>query len=530
MRKIWIGSRGSDLAIWQAENIQKQLNVLGVESEIKIIKTQGDNFFNRSFSKLEGKGFFTKELEDALLEGSIDMAVHSLKDLPTESTPGLQISALSAREDPSELLLIHPDSVDLMGIFSLAPRAKVGTSSPRRASQISSHRPDLKIEELRGNVPTRVQKLRDGDYDAILLAKAGVKRLALDLTGIHVEELTPIEMIPAPGQGVLAVQIRKNDRQLETILVNIHHKEVEEVVSIEREVLALFHGGCHLPLGIYCIKEADKFNIWTAKASDLEAFPDRHYVCQNTSDHLAKNVVDQFLRPPKTDGKAIESVFITREINHGGYLQSYLSSKNIRFEGKSLIRTFPIIHKIDSSIFKNIDWIFFNSKNGVEYFFELNPKLRPDLKIGVIGGGSEMALRKIGREADFVGETSDTTRVARKFSPLVEGKTVLFPQSKESLRTIQMSLNPEFTKTIDLALYETEAERNVEINFSNLIIFTSPSNVDSFMLDHLLDPDQKVVAIGKSTAAKLREYHIEPHAIPYTPDEVGLSESIFGMI
>lgn len=526
MRKIWIGSRGSDLALWQARNIESQLNLLGVESEIKIIKTQGDTFFNKSFSKLEGKGFFTKELEEALLEGIIDLAVHSLKDLPTQSTPGLQIGALSVREDPSELLLIHPDSVDIRGIFSLVARAKVGTSSPRRSSQISSHRPDLKIEELRGNVPTRVKKLRDGDYNAILLAKAGVSRLNLDLAGIHVEELSPLEMIPAPGQGVLAVQIRQNDIQLEEVLASIHQPEVAELVGAEREVLALFKGGCHLPLGVYCRKESGKFMIWTAKADTLDSFPDRLYLADDKIENLPKLVFDHFEKSFPKFG----SVFITREVNTGGYLQSYLASKKIQFEGKSLIRTFPMIHKMDSSIFKTIDWIFFNSKNGVEFFFDLKPKLNSEIKIGVIGRGSEMALREFGREADFVGETSDTTRVARKFAKLVKGKTVLFPQSKESLRTIQNGLSEDFTKCIDLSLYETEPEKNVQIFFADVIIFTSPSNVDSFMLDNLIDPSQKVIAIGKSTAAKLREYQIEPHAIPYTPDEMGLAESLFGMM
>jgi len=526
MRKIHIGSRGSELALWQAHFIQGKLNELGVETEIKIIKTQGDNFFNRSFSKLEGKGFFTKELEESLLEGSIDLAVHSLKDLPTQSTEGLKIAALSYREDPSELLLIHPQSVNLHEVFALPPRAKVGTSSPRRASQLLSHRPDLDIDELRGNVPTRVQKLRDGDYDAILLAKAGIKRLGLDLTGLHVEELSPVELIPAPGQGVLALQIRESDPELEEKLKLIHHPDVEELVGVERTILSLFEGGCHLPLGVYCKRESDKYMVWACKADSQENFPDRLYLAQDSLDNLAKNVFEKF---EKKETK-ITSVFITRELNQGGYLQGYLNSKNIRLDGKSLIRTFPIIHKMDTSVFHNVDWIFFNSKNGVEYFFALDPQLKPDIKIGVIGRGSETALREFGREADFVGETSDTTRVARKFARLVEGKTVLFPQSKDSLRTIQNGLDPNLTKTIDLPLYETEAEKNVDIFYFDIIIFTSPSNVDSFMAENLIEPGQKVIAIGKSTAAKIREYQIEPQAIPYTPDEMGLAEAIFGML
>ena len=266
--------------------------------------------------------------------------------------------------------------------------------------------------------------------------------------------------------------------------------------------------------------------VWVSKAETPEIFPDRLYLAQDHPENLAQKVFELY---SKKESK-IQSVFITRELNPGGYLQNYLNSKNIRLEGKSLIRTFPIIHKMDSSIFQNVDWIFFNSKNGVEYFFALEPQLKPDIKIGVIGRGSATALREFGREADFIGETSDTTRVARKFASLVEGKTVLFPQSKDSLRTIQNGLNQAITKTIDLPLYETEAEKNVEIFYSDILIFTSPSNVDSFMAENLIEPGQKVIAIGKSTAAKIREYQIEPQAIPYTPDEMGLAEAIFGMI
>src|SRR5580698_3790758 len=206
-RKLIIGTRGSDLALWQANFVKSRLAANNISAELKIIKTQGDRILNLSFDKLEGKGFFTKELEEELLSGKIDIAVHSHKDLPTENPPGLIIAAVSEREDPSELLLILKDCVDVHQKLSVKYGGIVGTSSNRRKAQLLAYRPDLDIKDIRGNVPTRVHKLHDENYDAIMLAKAGVTRLGLDLSEFYVEELSPTELIPAPAQGALAIQI-----------------------------------------------------------------------------------------------------------------------------------------------------------------------------------------------------------------------------------------------------------------------------------------------------------------------------------
>src|SRR5690606_24796330 len=157
--------------------------------------------------KLEGKGFFTKELEEELLSAKIDLAVHSHKDLPTVNPPGLIIAAVSEREDPSEVIIIHKDCVDVTKRLSLKHNESVGTSSNRRKAQLLSVRPDLEFTDLRGNLQTRIQKLRDEQYDAIVLAKAGVTRIEMDLSDFHIEEISPVEIIPAPAQGVLAIQI-----------------------------------------------------------------------------------------------------------------------------------------------------------------------------------------------------------------------------------------------------------------------------------------------------------------------------------
>lgn len=251
MKKIIIGSRGSDLALWQANFVKSELEKLNQEVEIKVIKTQGDKIQHLSFSKMEGKGFFTKEIENELLEKSIDLAVHSHKDLETTNPEGLKIAAVSSREDPSELLLIRNESVDNTKTLGIKKNPIVGTSSARRKSQLITFRDDIEIRDLRGNVPTRIQKLKDGQYDAILIALAGVKRLELDLSDLTVNTLDPTVFIPAPAQGALGLQIRSEDQELETLLAQINHSEVQKRIATERGVLKRLEGGCQMPLGVY---------------------------------------------------------------------------------------------------------------------------------------------------------------------------------------------------------------------------------------------------------------------------------------
>ena len=267
MEKITIGSRGSDLALWQANHIKNQLEAIGVEVSITIIKTQGDAIQHLSFDKMEGKGFFTKELENALLDKSIDLAVHSHKDLETNFPDGLTIAAVSERENPSDLLLINKNAVDLNKKWGLKDGAIVGTSSARRKSQLITYRPDVTIKDLRGNVPTRIQKLTTEDYDAILLAKAGIDRLKINLDEFEVVVLDPKEFVPAPAQGVLGLQIRENDLNLANLLTKLNHTQIQKQIEVERKVLNLLQGGCQLPLGVYCENEQ---NIYVSYGKNWE--------------------------------------------------------------------------------------------------------------------------------------------------------------------------------------------------------------------------------------------------------------------
>lgn len=522
-RKLIIGTRGSELALWQANYVKDRLAEINITAELKIIKTQGDRILHLSFDKLEGKGFFTKELEEELLAGKIDLAVHSHKDLPTENPPGLIIAAVSEREDPSELLLILKDCVDVHQKLSVKYGGIVGTSSNRRKAQLLALRPDLELADLRGNVPTRINKLRDESYDGIMLAKAGVSRLGIDLSEFYVEELTPTEFIPAPAQGVLAIQIRETDKDLFDALQALHHPHVAEELSVERNVLKLFGGGCHLPLGCYCRKHGDTFEVFTAKAESDEDFPDRVYIQSNTASGLAERVVAAFDKKRKLP----KTVFISRDLSSHSYFKRALAKHGIEVEARSLIKTVPVINRFDSYILKGIDWVFFTSKNAVEYFFKLEPKFPKPVKFGVMGTGSEEMLRKNGHFPEYTGYSTDTSVVAAEFAKLANGSTILFPGAENPMRSIHNGLSAD-TKIIDLPVYETMIEEVVSASSAEVLVFTSPSNVEGYFRDNLLENYQRVIAIGKSTGKKLEELNIK-YTLPSAPDEVGLAEAVFGL-
>ncbi len=285
---IRIGTRGSDLALWQANYLQAQLAEIGVGSELHIIKTQGDRIQHLSLDKLEGKGFFTKELEDALLAGEVHVAVHSMKDLPTAMPTGLVIAGVSKRANPADWLLIRTDKHDPEQLYYLPIHATIGTSSARRKAQLLDLRPDVEVLEIRGNVPTRIQKLRDGAFDAIVLAAAGITRLELDISDLHLIELHPREFVPAPAQGVLAYQCCEADLEVRRLLARVHDEATAACTNVERTLLKSFNGGCHLPLGAHCHYVRGAYHFSAAYAPTVEVPLVRHHLSYSTHSGLAE--------------------------------------------------------------------------------------------------------------------------------------------------------------------------------------------------------------------------------------------------
>src|SRR5690606_18917018 len=381
------------------------------------------------------------------------------------------------------------------------------------------------FDDLRGNVLTRIEKLRDENYDAIMLAKAGIIRIGVDLSDFHVEELPPVEIIPAPAQGVLAVQIKESDKDLYDMLQLINDTGVAETIAVEREVLNRFDAGCHAPLGCYCRKRDGEFEVWTSKADSDEEFPDRLYLNANSTDGLAERIANKFDK----NRKLPSTVFITRDVSESNYFYRAMAARGIAVEGRSLIRIFPIINKLDPYILKYVDWIFFGSKNSIENFFRLEPRLGKRTKFAVIGRGSEEMLRQFGHAPDFSGERLgiNMEQIAAEFANIAAGTTVLIPRAKDSLETIQRSLTAD-TKIINLPVYQTHIDTNVSKSNADVLIFTSPSNVEAYFVDNLVDPGQKIICIGRSTAKKIEELGLS-YNLPYSPDEIGLAEAVFGL-
>jgi hydroxymethylbilane synthase len=246
VKAIRIGTRSSTLAKWQAEFIRKKIfQATGVDAEIVIIKTTGDKLSQAPFSQIGGKGVFIKELEEALFEEQVDLAVHSVKDIPTNVPARLCFPAICRREDTRDCLIAAKGET----LSTLRQGARVGTSSLRRQAQIRHVRPDLDMRELRGNVDTRLRKVESGEYDAILLAKAGLDRLGW--SNRISEVLSPEVCMPAVGQGALGVQARLRDTEISDALAPLDDFETRQSIVAERAVLAALEGGCQVPLGAW---------------------------------------------------------------------------------------------------------------------------------------------------------------------------------------------------------------------------------------------------------------------------------------
>ena len=262
MKALRIGTRGSALALWQARSISEALRAVGgVQSELVIVKTSGDKFQHTSFSEIGTKGVFIKELEDALLERRVDLAVHSMKDVPTEIPGGLTIAAICKRQDVRDALL----STSGASLDHLRAGAKVGTSSLRRKSQLLYARSDLQILDLRGNVDTRIEKLKRGDYEAIVLAKAGLDRLGLSAN--ITEVLATDVCLPAAGQGAIGVEARAEDAETLGILAALNDAETRSGVEAERAALAGLEGGCQVSIGAWGRVEDGKLVLEVAVLS-----------------------------------------------------------------------------------------------------------------------------------------------------------------------------------------------------------------------------------------------------------------------
>jgi hydroxymethylbilane synthase len=273
MAHLRIGSRGSQLALWQAHYIFDLLRAQGHTVEIEIIKTTGDKITDVALAKVGTKGMFTKEIEEALVEKRVDLAVHSLKDLPTELSSDFEITAITTREDPRDVFC----SVNFARIEALPQHANVGTSSLRRQAQLKALRPDLQMHSLRGNVDTRLRKLESGDYDAIILAAAGLNRLGKTEL---IRQVIPVEiMTPAAGQGALAIEIRSGDNATRALIAFLEDTATRAATTCERALLNKLGGGCQVPIGAFAEVKAGRIRL-----TAIVAHPDGTKVLREMSE------------------------------------------------------------------------------------------------------------------------------------------------------------------------------------------------------------------------------------------------------
>lgn len=487
------------MALWQANFFQGQLDSIGVDSEIIIIKTKGDRIQHLSFDKIEGKGFFTKEIEEKLLNDEIDVAIHSHKDLETQNPEGLTVAAVSYRENPAELLLTRKECVDLSLPLQFKKNAIIGTSSARRKAQVFGLRPDITIKDIRGNVPTRIDKLRDGDFDAILLAAAGVTRLQLDLSDLHVQVLDPTLFIPAPAQGVLAYQTRANDQELIDVLQELHHPDIKNAIAIERGILSGFGGGCHIPIGVFANPNPNGFTVRVTFAKEWESFSKRVRF-------EAKDAAEALKTFNEMRDKALpKSLFITRELSADSYLNRACAEHNIKLTAESLISTETVKTTLPTAPF---DWIFFASSNAVEHFIaQFGKEALSNKKLAAFGSGTATTLGSFAESIDFIGSEGSPVAVASSFAHAVQNDVVLFPVSDISKQSIQKMLDEH--QIINLVVYTT-TELTKSVAEHEVYCFTSPSNVSAFFnAGNQLSAHAKIIAIGSSTASALASKGIE---------------------
>lgn len=513
VKKTIIGSRGSELALWQANHIKSKLLKLGLDPVIKVIKTKGDKFQDLSFDKIEGKGFFTKEIENSLLNKNIDLAVHSLKDLETEQPKGLCIAAVPKREDPADTLLINFKSVDKSKPLEVAKNSIIGTSSARRKNQLLLFREDVTIKDLRGNVPTRINKLRNGDYDAIVLARAGLNRLEIDLSEFYAIDLPTNYFIPAPAQGALGIQMRDEDTKLKELLLKINDNNSFENVDFERKILKGIGGGCHSPFGAFSkISQDGTRNTWISFAENANQIPIRFISKSNNFESIVKKVQSKIIP---------SSIWISRALKEDSVFRKLIKKINHKITDESLI-------KLDSKNINSLpdcDWIFLNSAFALDSILHLKTDFNMK-KIAAFGPATAKHIQKNGLNVDFIGLGSPV-EVAEKFDSIISSKELVFiPSSNKSLGTVQGILKESNKKLLETY---TTILIDKKLKDHDLLVFTSPSNVEAFLKSNKIS-DQKVISIGPSTTSALKNAGIINVFESFESSELALADTVLSLI
>lgn len=573
MPNLIIGSRGSKLALWQSNWIKSRLEEAhsGLEVTIEIIRTTGDKLTEASLVKIGGKGVFTKEIEEALLDRRIDLAVHSLKDLPTTLPDGLGIAAITQREDVRDALIVAGrHGKEVRSIRDLPAGASVGTSSLRRAAQLRHQRPDLQILELRGNVETRLRKLDEGQYDAIILASAGLIRLGYAdriTAGIETDE-----MLPAVGQGALGIESRLDDDKTNRILDMLNHWPTRHAVEAERAVLRRLGGGCAVPIAAHARPDEDHPSeiILEALVSDVDGRQViRHQISGDATkgaelgDQLAQTLINAGARDllPRIGDDSVAPLYgcriiITRAVKQSGELVNGLEAL-----GAEIVHC-PTIEirepddwtPLDQALLNlNIyDWLAFTSANSVEFFLKRLDERghgRAELithKVCAVGSKTAEKLARESLPVDLMPERFTADALVEEFlkkfgvGQRLRGSRMLMPASSISRDTIRanfakIGVNVDVVEAYQTVVPSTSQEDVVtKLRFppADYIVFTSPSTVAN--LATILDTDNlstflhqtTVACIGPVTAEAATEYGLPVKIQPNDHTSLGIIEEI----
>lgn len=530
--KIILGARGSKLSLAQTQIVKNKLLAVNsqLEIEVTIITTKGDKNLAPIPLDTVGKGWFTKELDKELLRGTIDIAVHSLKDLPESLPKGLCIAGIPEREDPSDVLV----STNNVLLKNVKPGAVIGTDSIRRKVQILHKRPDVIVKSLRGNVDSRLKKLETGEYDAIMLAAAGLKRL--DLDSKITERFAETDIIPSPGQGALAIVVKEDNETIRELLTKLNDKDTIIGTTAERAFSKQLDGGCKTPTGAYAKIDKNTVTIYgmigtmDGKHIIKESIEGPTSQAKQLGIMLAKNMFEkskQYLLEKKY-------IVITRPEPENTILE-----KKLQQYGAS-IYNFPTIQITENNIDKQIlteihsfDWIVFTSSKGVEAFMHNADQslitILKNKKIAVVGPKTAEKLTSYNLKANFM-PTKYTTHDLAKELTEIAGKQLLLARSNIASKELVTDLKKKKAIVTDIPMYTTESittpdkafEKMIKNDTVNCLTFTSPSTVIGFF-DRIGNAEIKqkvlaipVISVGPVTTKTAKEYgftHI------YTADE-----------
>jgi hydroxymethylbilane synthase len=543
-----IGSRGSQLALWQARHIASRLQELGLQTRLEIIRTTGDKITAVPLAQVGAKGLFTKEIEEALLDGRIDLAVHSLKDLPTLLPTGLVVAAIPERE-------LAFDALVGSKLADLKPGARVGTSSLRRAAQLRRLRPDLVIEDIRGNLDTRLRKLDEGLYDVIVLAAAGLRRLGW----AHriAELLTPEQVCPAAGQGALAIETR-SESEAYAICLQLNHEPTRIAVTAERALLEALGGGCQVPIGAYAEVADGRLRLRAVvvhpdgSAATLQTAEDsveNAVLCgKNTARMLLEHGGRAILRAVygATLPLAGRRVVVTRAAEQSAGLAEPLRRMGAEVIDLPTIAFVPPENwnALDAALagLEYYDWLVFTSGNGVKFFFQridetgvVLSKLRA--KVCAVGPATADEAARRGLKVDYLPPDFNAGALAEALSQQdLAGKRVLLAQAAAARDTVRDALRQAGATVDAITVYRTvvpdalaeQARALFAAGPPDWVTFTSGSTVRNLLAAAGADSlaGVRCASIGPATTAVAGQcgLRIDAQAEPSTAD--GLAEAI----